>query len=188
MRKIISVKILVSKIGRISDGKSLTALALWPDQIRSSAQWRLLQSRGTISILDDGEIFPTLRRSKRGDVLSALENAYQELKNDSLSLSKRRQALAFFYSLCRRYFISLYMSAAPVILVANRVDVQWLNKKVKRNLHWVWDTGLIKTPAIERSQLQQITRRYDSATTTQLAERQVFSLGTRIKGAALTGL
>lgn len=130
------------EIGRISDGKSLTALALWPDQIRSAAQWRHSKPWHYINI-DDGEIFPTLRRSKRGDVLSALENAYQELKNDSLSLSKRRQALAFFIHFAGDIHQPLHVCRSSD-LGGNRVDVQWLNKKAKRNLHWVWDTGLIK--------------------------------------------
>ena len=45
------------EIGRISDGKSLTALALWPDQIRSAAQWRHSKPWHYINI-DDAKYFP----------------------------------------------------------------------------------------------------------------------------------
>ena len=56
---------------QLSGGKPLTELALWPDQIRGDQKWSHTKSWHYINIKDQ-ERFADLRRSRKGDVLSAL--------------------------------------------------------------------------------------------------------------------
>ena len=129
-------------IKRIGDGKSLSALALWPDQIRGAPQWRHSKPWHYINI-EDGENFATLRRSNRGDVLSALETAYQQLQDPDLSPDQHRQALAFFVHFAGDIHQPLHVGRFSD-RGGNRIEVTWLAQKRERNLHWVWDSGLLK--------------------------------------------
>ena len=130
------------EIRRIGDGKSLSALALWPDQIRGAPRWRHSKPWHYINI-EDGESFATLRRSSRGDVLSALESTYQQLQDVDLNPNRRRQALAFFVHFAGDIHQPLHVGRYSD-RGGNRIEVTWLAQKRERNLHWVWDSGLLK--------------------------------------------
>lgn len=127
---------------QISDGKSLAQLALWPDQIRGAQQWSHTKPWHYINI-KDREAFADLRRSSKGDVLSAIEQSHGQLKDPSIDRQKRREALAFFLHLVADIHQPLHVGRFSD-LGGNRVLIKWLGKNKRRNLHWVWDTGLIK--------------------------------------------
>lgn len=127
---------------QISGGKTLTELALWPDQIRGQQKWFHTKPWHYINIKDQ-ERFADLRRSPRGDVLSALNQSYRQLKNSKTDSQQRREALAFFLHLVGDIHQPLHVGRYSD-LGGNRIGIKWLGKNKRRNLHWAWDSGLIQ--------------------------------------------
>ena len=127
---------------QISGGKTLTELALWPDQIRGQQKWFHTKPWHYINIKDQ-ERFADLRRSPKGDVLSSLNESYRQLKDPKTDSQKRREALAFFLHLAGDIHQPLHVGRYSD-LGGNRISIKWRGENKRRNLHWVWDSGLIQ--------------------------------------------
>ena len=131
-----------AELTQLSGGKPLTELALWPDQIRGDQKWSHTKSWHYINIKDQ-ERFADLRRSRKGDVLSALNASYKQLQDPRTGSKKRREALAFFMHLAGDIHQPLHVGRYSD-LGGNRISIKWQGKNKRRNLHWVWDSGLIQ--------------------------------------------
>ena len=149
-------------LAQISGGRALTELALWPDQIRGQQKWSHTKPWHYINIKDQ-ERFADLRRSPRGDVLSALNDSYRQLKDPKTDSQKRREALAFFLHLAGDIHQPLHVGRRSD-LGGNRVSIKWLGKNKRRNLHWVWDSGLIQD---EQLSVDQYSALINTATVQQ---------------------
>jgi hypothetical protein len=137
-------------LAQISGGKPLAELALWPDQIRGAQKWSHTKPWHYINIKDQ-QRFADLRRSSKGDVLSALNESYKQLKDPRTGKQQRREALGFFLHLAGDIHQPLHVGRYSD-LGGNRISIKWLGQKKRRNLHWVWDTGLIKTDGLDVNQ------------------------------------
>jgi hypothetical protein len=84
------------------------------------------------------------KRSARGDVLSALNLAYEQLKEPQLSERERRQALSFFIHLAADIHQPLHVGRRDD-RGGNSIAIKWPKKTKLKNLHWVWDSGLLST-------------------------------------------
>ena len=129
-------------LAKISGSKALGELALWPDQIRGAQKWSHTKPWHYINIKDQ-QRFADLRRSRKGDVLSALNESYEQLKDPRTGKQQRREALGFFLHMAGDIHQPLHVGRYSD-LGGNRVSIKWLGNSKRRNLHWVWDTGLIK--------------------------------------------
>jgi len=127
---------------QISGGTALAELSLWPDQIRGDQKWAHSKPWHYINIKDQ-ERFTDLRRSRKGDVLSALNESYNQLKDPRTGTQQRREALAFFMHMAGDIHQPLHVGRYSD-LGGNRISIKWLGKNKRRNLHWVWDSGLIQ--------------------------------------------
>lgn len=149
-------------LSQISGGKTLAELALWPDQIRGDQQWAHTKPWHYINIKDH-ERFADLRRSRKGDVLSALSDSYLHLKDPKTDKQQRREALAFFMHLAGDIHQPLHVGRYSD-LGGNRISIKWLGKNKRRNLHWVWDSGLIQD---EQLSVDQYSALIDKSTPQQ---------------------
>ena len=129
-------------LAQISGGKPLAELALWPDQIRGQQKWSHTKHWHYINIKDQ-ERFADLRRSRKGDVLSSLNESYKQLKDPRTESQQRREALAFFMHMAGDIHQPLHVGRYSD-LGGNRISIKWLGKNKRLNLHWVWDSGLIQ--------------------------------------------
>lgn len=154
-------------VARIGDGESLTELALWPDQIRGAPEWRHSKSWHYINI-QDHETFAALQRNPKGDLLSALKASYQQLQDASLTKQKRREALAFFVHFVGDIHQPLHVGRYSD-LGGNRVSIKWPGDNKRRNLHWAWDSGLIKH---EQLTVEQYSALINKATAQQISNWQ----------------
>ena len=134
-------------LAQISDGKALEELALWPDQIRGLQKWSHTKPWHYINIKDQ-QRFADLRRSPKGDVLSALNESYRQLQDPRTGKQQRREALGFFLHLAGDIHQPLHVGRYSD-LGGNRIPIKWLGQNKRRNLHWVWDTGLIKVEGLD---------------------------------------
>lgn len=126
----------------VSIGADLTELALWPDRIRGLQKWQKTKSWHYINIADH-EQFETLRRSARGDVLSALNHSYTQLGNPELPRHRRLEALSFFIHFAGDIHQPLHVGRQND-RGGNSIAIKWPPESRVKNLHWVWDSGLIQ--------------------------------------------
>jgi hypothetical protein len=120
----------------------LPELALWPDKIRGIQAWKKSKYWHYINIADH-EQFETAKRSSKGDVLSALNDAYKQLKQPQLSDRERLQALSFFIHFAADIHQPLHVGRQDD-RGGNSIGIKWPPKNRAKNLHWVWDSGLIR--------------------------------------------
>ena len=132
-------------LAKISGDRDLASLSLWPDKIRGSAQWKHTKYWHYINVADS-EPLDRVVRSSKGDVLSALEESYRQLQlpEGDISERERREALGFFFHFAADIHQPLHVGRWRD-RGGNLVGIQWTGKIRLTNLHWVWDSGLLKT-------------------------------------------
>ncbi|MGB0449892.1 MAG: S1/P1 nuclease [Porticoccaceae bacterium] len=132
------------EIGSITD--DLAELSLWPDKIRGIPAWKKSKYWHYINVPDQQQI-ATAKRSSRGDVLSALNLAFKQLKEAQLSDRERLQALSFFIHFAADIHQPLHVGRGAD-RGGNSIAVKWPKKTKLTNLHWVWDSGLLHTAGL----------------------------------------
>jgi hypothetical protein len=125
-----------------SIGGDMRELAVWPDRIRGIHKYQNTKYWHYINIADHQQ-FETLKRSTRGDVLSALNHSYTQLGNPELPVDKRLEALGFFIHFVGDIHQPLHVGRQSD-RGGNSVAIKWPPKNRVKNLHWVWDSGLIQ--------------------------------------------
>jgi hypothetical protein len=131
----------VLAIDAITGDSDLSRLSLWPDRIRGTLKWRKSSYWHYINIADH-ETFETAKRSSKGDVLSALNDSYQQLANTTLTDSERLEALSFFIHFAGDIHQPLHVGRSGD-RGGNSIAIKWPKKAKLKNLHWVWDSGLL---------------------------------------------
>lgn len=126
----------------------LGSLSLWPDQIRGKAKWKHTRYWHYINVADGAQL-ETATQSSKGDVLSALEQSFRQLQLPSGEISDREhlEALAFFVHFAADIHQPLHVGRRSD-RGGNLVGIQWSGKTRLTNLHWVWDSGLLKTAGL----------------------------------------
>ena len=127
------------EIASITD--DLAQLSLWPDKIRGIPAWKKSKYWHYINVPDHQQI-ATAKRSSKGDVLSALNLAYEQLKEPQLSDRERLQALSFFIHFAADIHQPLHVGRRDD-RGGNSIAIKWPKKTKLKNLHWVWDSGLL---------------------------------------------
>lgn len=130
------------QIHHLIGDKSLPALSLWADQIKSQQSWAHTRSWHYVNI-ERSQSFSSYQPKTKGDILWALTHFYQELSNSRLSLQRRRQALLFFIHFAGDIHQPLHVGTR-VDRGGNKVPVTWYKKARRYNLHQVWDGLLTK--------------------------------------------
>jgi len=153
------------EIASITD--DLGELSLWPDKIRGIPAWKKSKYWHYINVADHQQV-GTAKRSAKGDVLSALNLAFKQLKQPQLSDRKRLQALSFFIHFAADIHQPLHVGRGAD-RGGNSIAIKWPTKKRTTNLHWVWDSGLI---TIARLNVEDYVARLDVVSEKQVAQWQ----------------
>ena len=135
-------------INDIVNYDDLSELSVWPDKIRHLPNWRQSRYWHYVSI-DDGEQFSDFKRHRDGDVISALNYFYKQLKNPELGKQQQREALLFFSHFVADIHQPLHVGRRAD-RGGNAITVKWSDKTKIVNLHQVWDSLILtsedKTP------------------------------------------
>jgi hypothetical protein len=145
----------------------LAELSLWPDKIRGTPAWEKSKYWHYINVPDQQQV-GTARRSSRGDVLSALNHAYEQLNQPRLSERERLQALSFFTHFAGDIHQPLHVGRRDD-RGGNGVAIKWPKKTKLTNLHWVWDSGLL---SLTRLSVEDYIARLDIASEQQIQQWQ----------------
>lgn len=157
-------------IRKTAGSKGLALLATWPDFIRSEPAWDFAKPWHFVTVEDDQEISAVLGGSSPSDtprnVVEAIEFFSAVLRADSgrtaafealLTAAKVRPlgdsikltALAFLVHFVGDVHQPLHVGRGND-LGGNRVSVNWFGEV--KNLHSVWDEGLIETENLSYSE------------------------------------
>ena len=152
----------------MTEDADLSELSLWPDKIRGIPKWRKSKYWHYINISDhqqfDSPEFEALKRGPKGDLLSALNQFYQQLQNPELPKETRIQALSFFIHFVGDIHQPLHVGR-QADRGGNSISVKWLKQNKRRNLHWVWDSGLL---GVAKLSVEDYVARLDQASEKQI--------------------
>ncbi len=151
----------------ITDGEKLAKLSLWPDRVRYLPAWEQSKYWHYISI-DDHEQFSGLQRHSDGDVISALDYFYADLKDSQQTKKQRLEALAFLSHFVGDIHQPLHVGRRDD-RGGNKIQVKWFNNAKSTNLHKVWDSLIIDT---ENKSPEQYSQLLDRASTAEIVQWQ----------------
>jgi hypothetical protein len=141
-------------IAELTGGADLINLALWPDRIRylpgykKSAQWHY------VNIAVDKSL-DEIKHRPSGDILTAIRRFHGQLTENGVAKIKKAEALRFFIHFAQDLHQPLHIGL-QADRGGNDVAVQWFNATKTKNLHWVWDTGIIATKKLTTDQYVQL--------------------------------
>ena len=145
---------------QITNGDPLAKLANWPDEIRSDKHWDFAKPWHYVSV-DDDESFVGLARAKDGDVLKALSDFEQQLRDKTLSREKKWQALAFYIHFTGDIHQPLHVGRRDD-RGGNDINVNWFGKETR--LHAVWDSSLIDNQKLSYTEYANFLNNYTQST------------------------
>ncbi|HEV8239713.1 MAG TPA: S1/P1 nuclease [Thermoanaerobaculia bacterium] len=153
------------QIAVILDGDGLAEISTWPDDIRSDPSFDRVKPWHFISI-DDNETIANTARDPKGDLLAALQSQEAVLRDPQATKEAKAEALRFYVHFVGDAHQPLHVGRRDD-LGGNKVLVKWF--KEDRNLHSVWDEGLI---ASENLSFTELVRFIDDPTPQQVAAWQ----------------
>ena len=153
------------EVAVLLDGDGLAEVANWPDDIKSDPRWGHAYSWHFLSI-DDGETLGTTARDPRGDVLEALHRFEAALRSPAAGRQERVEALKFLVHFAGDAHQPLHVGRRDD-RGGNDVRVTWFGEP--RNLHSVWDEGLIESLDLSFTELANFL---DDPTPAQIAAWQ----------------
>lgn len=128
------------EVAHLLNGESLAEAGLWADEIRSESRWDFVKPLHYINV-PDGAVLSDVKRSRRGDVLTAIGKYRLQIADDSLTLVQRRQALRLLTHFVADVHQPLHVGRFED-LGGNKVDVIAAGKKM--DLHYYWDTFIVR--------------------------------------------
>jgi hypothetical protein len=149
----------------LGEDGGLAEAATWPDDIRSDPAWSHAAPWHFMSI-DGHETLATTARSEDGDVLEAMKRFEAVLRDPEAPKEKKVEALRFYVHFVGDVHQPLHVGRRDD-LGGNSVRVRWFREG--RNLHSVWDSGLIDS---EELSFTEYVHFIDDATPEEIAAWQ----------------
>lgn len=84
-----------AKVDSILQGKSFSEQCTWPDMVRKSKEWKHTYDWHFVNVEDNQDYFSPEVFNKKGDVISAILKAKNDLGNPRKSQAEKRPALLF---------------------------------------------------------------------------------------------
>jgi len=137
------------EVAVLLDGDSLAEASTWPDEIKSDPRWGHAYTWHFVSV-DDDEALETTARDPQGDVLEALHRFEAVMRSATATRQERAEALKFFVHLVGDIHQPLHVGRRGD-RGGNDVRVTWFGQQ--RNLHQVWDEGILDSLELSFTEL-----------------------------------
>lgn len=133
-----------ARIEQILGHEELPEGSTWPDEQRSSPEefWQRTATPWHFVTLPVGDTPEKLVHPPEGDAATALERFTATLRDPDASNEDKALALRFVVHIVTDLHMPLHVGK-PGDRGGNDAKVQWFDDPVPRNLHWVWDEGMI---------------------------------------------
>jgi hypothetical protein len=138
----------------ILGGASLAEASTWMDDVRSEPRYDWLEPLHYVNLDPRRGRFQGC--PPRGCIVDALRDARTKVGNHALPRAERREALRILIHLVGDLHQPLHVSHRAD-RGGNDVGVDWFGQR--SNLHWVWDTGLLR----DRGRWQQLADRLEGS-------------------------
>lgn len=129
------------QISEILDGKSIVYWANWMDNASNTPEYAYTKTWHYRDV-DENESYENLVPEESGDVLTAIESQVKALKSGTLNKEAQALALKMIVHFVGDLHCPMHMGH-KTDLGGNRWQVQYFNEG--KNLHSVWDSGLIES-------------------------------------------
>ncbi len=127
-------------------GKETLALwSNWPDFIKSDSTWNYVYPWHYVNLpghMDKQKFLEELKKLPGKNLYTQIPAMVAELKDQSLSVEKRKMALSFLVHFIGDLHQPLHVGRAED-LGGNKIVIYWFDQKT--NLHSVWDTYFIES-------------------------------------------
>ena len=131
--------------------ETLPIVGIWSDQIRSDPAYDHTHVWHYTSVEDD-ETYATSTKNPDGDIIEAIERMSATLADPEQPEKERREALKWLVHLVADIHQPLHVGRKDD-RGGNEIDVVWFQEE--KNLHWVWDNGLIQQRDLSFSELAE---------------------------------
>ncbi len=142
--------------------ETLVDVATWADDIKSDLRWRHASPWHYVN-LKDGESYATSEKNPAGDIVVKLTEVVATLRDTSAPKAARAVALKWLVHLTGDIHQPLHAGRSSD-RGGNSIRVDWFGDN--RNLHSVWDSGLIEAVGLSFS---EYARRVDRVIPIELA-------------------
>jgi hypothetical protein len=148
--------------------EQLAYVTTWADEIRSEPSWSKAEAWHWVTV-PDGQTYESSAKNPEGDVLEAISRFERVIADRERPKIERARALKWLSHLIGDVHQPLHVGRGDDH-GGNDVLVLWFNEP--RNLHAVWDSGLIETTGLSFSELAELV---DHPTPAEVAEWQAAS-------------
>lgn len=134
----------------ILDGETLAQASTWPDEQRGNPDpfWQEIAGAFHYVTLPEGRSIEQLEHPPEGDAATALEDFAATLRDPDAAPEDKALALRFIIHIVQDLHMPLHVGNGTD-KGGNDFAVRWFGDT--RNLHWVWDTGLVERQGLEAS-------------------------------------
>ena len=136
-------------VQRLLAGQSLAMASTWMDEVRSDSSYDHVRDWHWVTI-PDGGTYATSEKNPDGDAVEAIERVKVLLRSDTVSPTRKAEALRFLIHLIGDLHQPLHVGRGDD-KGGNDFQVQWMKKG--SNLHRVWDSGLIELQELSYTEL-----------------------------------
>lgn len=144
------------QVHQLLDGDSLASVASWADSVKSDPKWSHTKRWHYVNFADNDSPQKHIP-IPAGDILWALNYAYQDLQKPSATKQSKRDSLMFFVHFVADIHQPLH-AGKFADAGGNRVAINWFNSPRKQNLHKVWDGLLTATKMNAEDYAKKIDR------------------------------
>ena len=141
----------LKKINSILDGESLPTVSTWADEIKSDPEFRKYNTWHYVNIPLDKD-YADIEKNKNGDVVTAINECIEVLKNKNSSLSSKAFYLKFLIHLVGDIHQPLHVGRFED-RGGNDIKVKFFGKQT--NLHRLWDTDMINDHMMSYSEFAE---------------------------------
>ena len=136
-------------VQRLLAGQSLAMASTWMDEVRSDSSYDHVRDWHWVTI-PDGGTYATSEKNPDGDAVEAIERLKVLLRSDTVSPTRKAEALRFLIHLIGDLHQPLHVGRGDD-KGGNDFQVQWMKKG--SNLHRVWDSGLLELQELSYTEL-----------------------------------
>lgn len=136
-------------VQKLLNNGSLTELATWADVIKNESKYAKTKTWHFVTI-EDGDSYEQSTKNPQGDVVIAIEDAINTLKDASKAKEEQIEQLKFLIHFVGDIHQPLHVGRGAD-RGGNEIDVNFMGRQ--QNLHAIWDTGMVDSQQLGVAEL-----------------------------------
>ncbi len=134
-------------------GETLAQCSTWADEMRNNPKYKHVEPWHYVEI-PNGKTYETSKKNPEGDILKALREIEDVLRDEKAIAEKKTEALKFFIHFMGDLHQPLHVSRGTD-RGGTQCYVKWMHDTNKSNLHKVWDSLMIESQKLSFTEYSQ---------------------------------